>query len=105
MLLLIVLNLFNAVANELEVIIRLRLPIPGFPLGILECFAVALLIYAFVFGGKSAFPSRRMHPALVTTLVLLVLALIIGSIADFLAEVSLDTYLRWLRELGAWPLY
>jgi len=105
MLILILLSLFNAVAHQLQVVNVLRLPIPGFPMGVPEIGAVLLLIHALVFGGTTPYPSKRMHPALVTTLVLLGIGLAIGSAESFLQQISLETFFRWMRELGAWPLY
>ena len=46
-----------------------------------------------------------MHPVMVTTLVLLLVGLVFGSIADLIHQVSMDTYFRWMRELASWPLF
>jgi hypothetical protein len=88
------------------VINRLRLPL-GVPLGVMEIFLAALVLYAVFAGARlsSAYPSRRMHPALVVMLALMLLSVVTGTIMSFVSQITIDHYLRMLRELGAWPIY
>src|SRR5579862_6730866 len=107
MLFLILLNLFNSVANQLEVLNHLRIPIGGLPLGILETSAILLFFYAAIFGGghARAYPSRRMNPVFVVTLTLLLIALVFGAIDSLVQQIRLEIFTREARELGAWPLF
>jgi O-antigen ligase/polysaccharide polymerase Wzy-like membrane protein len=100
-------ELFNSMAHQNNVINVLRIPLGGVPLGIMEVLTILLFCYAAFFGGnlQRAYPSRRLHPVYVVTIVLLALSFVTGSIQSFVGQIPLDFYLRMARELGTWPVF
>ena len=100
-------ELFNAMAHQNDVINNLRLPVGGMPVGVMELFAAVLFLYAVLAGANLSrmYPSERMHPAFVLALALLSISIVTGTIESLLGQVSLEYYLKMVRELGVWPLY
>src|SRR4051812_5195873 len=107
MLLLILMTIFNSVANQQSVINVLRFEFGGIALGVNELMALVVFAYALIFGGSIArvYPNRAVPKYFAITIAITVLSLIIGSIVSFTEQVDLGIFLRSARELGTWPVF
>jgi hypothetical protein len=103
---LIFILLLNSSINQSTIQNEYRFSIGFAQVGIVEITVVLSFLYALVFGQRTLekYPSRRMHPAMLTVLILLCIGAFMGLIGALINQAPAPLLVRNVREYMSLPI-